>query len=78
MSVALAFGIVVSALLPFVFIYNSYLANMFHFSALPDYMLMIIVYLVLTYIAANEAAKFVMHKRKLYNKPKSVEDVFRF
>jgi len=78
MSMALAFGIIVSALLPFIFIYNSYLANIFHFSALPDYMLMIIVYLVLTYIAANEAAKFIMHKRKLYNRPKSVEDVFRF
>jgi len=78
MSMALAFGIIVSALLPLIFIYNSYLANIFHFSALPDYMLMIIIYLVLTYIAANEAAKFIMHKRKLYNRPKSVEDVFRF
>ncbi len=78
MSMALAFGLMASVLLPFVFIYNSALANIFHFAQLPDYMIMIIVYLALTYIAANEAAKFIMHKRKLYNRPKSVDDIFRF
>ncbi|MFN4181392.1 MAG: cation-translocating P-type ATPase [Candidatus Paceibacteria bacterium] len=77
LSVALFFGILVSAILPFVFVYNTRLREIFHFAELSDYMIIVIGYLTLTYIAANEAAKFLMHKRKLYNKPKHIQDVFR-
>jgi len=77
LSAPLAVGIVVAALLPFLFIYNPYLASVFHFSALSDYMVMIILYIVATYIAANEIAKFFMHKHKLYNRPKILDYIFR-
>ncbi len=77
LSAPLAVGILVAAVLPFLFIYNSYLAKIFHFAALPDYMVMIIVYIVATYIAANEVAKFFMHRHKLYNRPKILNYIFR-
>lgn len=77
MSMPLTLGIIISMILPFAFIYDAHFASVFHFTKLSDYMLMIIVYLVLTYVAANEVAKYFMHKRKLYNKPRALPDVFR-
>lgn len=69
MSVPLATGIIVSSLLPFLFIYNSYLSELFKFSKISFESLFVILLLVILYIFSNETAKSFMKKRNLYNKP---------
>lgn len=69
MSVPLALGIIVSALLPFFFIYNDYLAEVFKFTEISFESLILILFIVCMYITSNEIAKWLMKKKNLYNKP---------
>lgn len=69
LSYPLFIGMVISAILPFVFIFNSTLSNMFKFSGLSFRSLSILGIIVMIYILANELAKYFMRNKNLYNKP---------
>lgn len=77
LSVPLAFGIIVSAFLPFIFVYNSELASVFKFAQLPWPMVAFLFYLTLLYMATNEIAKRFMRHKKLYNQPVDLPKLFR-
>lgn len=77
LSVPLTIGIIVSAILPFVFMYVSGFANIFKFTALSFETIFIILVLVFVYICINEIAKYFMRSKNLYNKPKEVPVIFK-
>lgn len=77
LSVPLSFGILVSAFLPFMFVYNDYLASIFKFAELPWHTVAFLFYLTLFYMVANEIAKKFMRHKNLYNRPVDLPRFFR-
>ncbi|HWA32088.1 MAG TPA: HAD-IC family P-type ATPase [Candidatus Paceibacterota bacterium] len=77
LSMPLAIGIAVSALIPFAFIYNKTLAGLFQFSALSLPTLFAIIAILLIYVSTNEFAKAFMRRRNLYNKPAVAAKIFK-
>lgn len=75
-SMPLAIGMILSAILPLVFIYNSVLARVFKFTALSIKSIAILVILVVGYIVLNEIAKIFMRHKNLYNKPSVPAKIF--
>jgi len=69
LPIPLASGIIITAILSFVFVYTSVLSSVFQFTTLSLATIMTILAIVLVYIASNEIAKFFMRRRNLYNKP---------
>jgi len=77
LSIQLALGITITAILPFIFVYNGALSNVFKFTALPLGMIISILGLTVVYIISNEVAKFFMRRKNLYNKPVVPVQVFK-
>lgn len=77
LSVPLAFGIIVSSVIPFVFVYNTFLASVFKFAPLSWHTITVLFYMVLLYMFANEVAKYFMRKKNLYNKPVPPAPIFK-
>ncbi len=71
-SLPMVFGILTSAILSFVLIYQENIKEIFKFSSLSLNTLFTLGILVLVYIFTNEFIKYFMRKRNLYNKPKMV------
>ncbi len=71
LSWPLATGIIVSAALPFVFIYNSFLARIFQFTALSSRTVAALFLITIVYISINEFAKIFM-RRKIAKHPSLV------
>ncbi len=69
LSIPLAVGIVVSAILPFIFVYNNFFSKVFKFGQLSLSQVSILFSIVITYIIANEVTKYFMRRKNLYNKP---------
>lgn len=76
-SVPLAFGIIVASILPFIFVYNSFLSSIFKFAKLPWSTIAVLFYMVLAYMFFNELAKYFMRKKNLYNKPVVPQPLFK-
>lgn len=72
LSAPLGIGILITAAVSFVFVYNGILSRIFKFTALPLSMLLSIFGIIIVYIIANEIAKFFMRRKNLYNKPVSL------
>jgi Mg2+-importing ATPase len=68
-SVPLAIGVTISAIIPFFFIYNTSLASIFKFSSLSLSTLVTLLCITIIYIIMNEIAKFFMRRKNIYNKP---------
>lgn len=77
LSVPLALGIAVSALLPFAFVYISPFAQVFKFSELSVMTISTFIIMIIIYIITNEIAKYFMRKRNLYNKPIPLPKIFK-
>lgn len=77
LSVPLALGVSISALLPFLFVYTSGLSEVFKFTALSFNTMITLVLLTFVYITANEIAKYFMRKKNLYNKPVPTTRIFK-
>ncbi len=69
LSMPLTAGIIISSILPFVLVYNNFIAKIFKFAPLAWSMVATILYLVFVYAVANEVAKYFMRRKNLYNKP---------
>ncbi len=69
LSIPLAMGIVVAAILPFVFVYNNFFSKVFKFGQLSVSQVGILFSIVVIYIIANEVTKYFMRSKNLYNKP---------
>jgi len=76
-SVPLALGVSVATFLPFLFIYNTQLSEVFKFTALSFNTMAAIIALVLIYISTNEIAKYFMREKNLYNKPAVSPSIFK-
>jgi len=77
LSVPLALGITVSALLPFVFVYFTPLAEVFKFKSLSVMAIATFIILTTLFILSNEIAKYFMRRKNLYNKPVPAPQVFK-
>lgn len=69
LSIPLLTGIVISAVLPFLFIYNPSLAAIFKFAPLSLSSVLVICGMIIVYSITNEIVKYFMRKKNLYNKP---------
>lgn len=70
-------GIIITAVLPFIFVYTGILSDLFKFTALSFGTIMTILCLIIIYIISNEIAKFFMRRKNLYNKPVVPIQVFK-
>ena len=77
LSIPLAVGIIVTSILPFIFIYGSDLSSVFKFTALPLSTMIIIFGMTALYMISNEIAKFFMRRKNLYNKPIVPMQIFK-
>jgi magnesium-transporting ATPase (P-type) len=77
LSVPLTLGISVAAVLPFVFVYTAGLSKVFQFTALSFNTIATLLTITFIYICANEFAKHFMRRGNLYNKPVSLESIFK-
>ncbi|MES2023861.1 MAG: HAD-IC family P-type ATPase [Patescibacteria group bacterium] len=77
LSVPLALGILVSAILPFVFVYTGGLAKVFKFEPLSFSEIMTLLGILVIYMCVNEIAKYFMRRRNLYNKPVHPAHIFK-
>lgn len=67
LSIPLFVGIIVSAILPFFFIYNSFLSSLFKFSVLSMNIVFVLFGMIVVYILINEFAKIFMRDKYLVN-----------
>jgi Mg2+-importing ATPase len=72
-SMPLTIGVVLAFIMPFVLIYQTTLASIFKFTALPDKTLVVLLTMTVVYIFVNEILKYFMRRKNLYNKPKVVK-----
>lgn len=77
LSMPLAIGMLVASVLPFVFVYGPGLSEMFSFSTLSFAVILKLVAIVVIYMFINEAAKYLMRKKNLYNKPVVIAGVLK-
>ncbi len=77
LSWPLGVAILVSCALPFIFVYNTYLATIFKFTNISLVEIGKIIGIVLVYIVANEIAKYFMRRKNLYNKPVVPVQIFK-
>lgn len=77
LSKALAAGIIVSAIVPFVFVYNRTMAGLFKFARLSPGTVGVILGITVIYIAANELAKIFIRKRMPFDGPVVGPGVFK-
>ena len=68
-SVPLAIGVTLAAVLPLIFIFQTKIAEVFKFTILPFKTLFVLGVMIVFYVLMNEILKFFMHKKNLYNKP---------
>lgn len=77
LSRPLMWGIIVSGILPFGFIYIGFLAKLFQFTSLNFSTMAVLIILIVIYIVCNEVAKYFMRKKDLYNKPPVPMPIFK-
>lgn len=77
LSMPLATAMMLGAILPFFFVYNTYLAGIFKFAPLPFSTIYFLIGLVVVYSVVNEIAKYFMRRKNLYNKPKILKMIFQ-
>jgi len=76
-SVPLALGVIISAILPFLFIYTDKFSEIFKFTSLSLNTVLTLIGITIVYVCANEIAKVFMRKGKIYNKPTVPAKIFK-
>ena len=77
LGIPLAIGISISAIIPFIFIYNNTLAKLFEFTSLSAKTIGVILLIIVIYIITNEVAKFFMRRKNIFSKPLILPKIFK-
>ncbi len=76
-SIPLALGMLISAILPFVLVYSDVVSKWFKFNALPLAHVALLLGMIFVYIISNEMVKYFMRIKNLYNKPVPQVNLFK-